>query len=158
MHDRQHLEAEVAEGRRPSHQAACLAGVARGAAAAGDERRSRARSSSAVEAALDLRRPATSEMLPVSSDTTIATASFSSVSADRGAMARAELAAEPRVDRQRQEAGRRRDAIVLHDHGAVVQRRGRLEDAHQQVVGERGVERDAALDVVAQADAAARSR
>ena len=49
--------------------------------------------------------------------------------ADRGAMPRPELLAQLRVHRQRQEAGGRRDAIVLHDDRAVVQRRRRLEDA-----------------------------
>ena len=50
--------------------------------------------------------------------------------ADRGAMPRSELLAELRVHGQRQETGGRRHAIVLHDHGAVVQRRVGLEDAH----------------------------
>ena len=71
---------------------------------------------------------------------------------ERGAMSGAQLAAHARVDRQRQEAGRRRDAVALDDHGAVVQRRAGLEDAGQQVVGHGRIERNATLDVVAQAN------
>ena len=82
----------------------------------------------------------------------MATASFSSVRPIAARCRDAELLAQPRVDRQRQEAGRRGDPIVLDDHRAVVQRRRRLEDADEQVVGQHGVERNAALDVVAQAD------
>ncbi len=72
--------------------------------------------------------------------------------ADRRAMARAEVPRELRVDRQRQKARRRGHAIVLHDDRAVVQRRLRLKDAHEQIVGEHGVERKPRLDVVPQAD------
>ena len=72
--------------------------------------------------------------------------------AERRAVPRAEIAAHQRIDRQRQETRRRRDAIALDDDGAVVQRRSRLEDARQQVVGDHRVERNAAFDVVAQAD------
>ncbi len=93
-----------------------------------------------------------SEICPVSSDTTTATASLSSRQADGRAMPRPELAAHTRVDGQRQEAGGRGDAVLLEDDRAVVQRRAGLEDRHQQVVGQLRVERDAALDVVAQAD------
>ena len=67
-------------------------------------------------------------------------------------MTRAEIAADARVHRERQEARSGRDAIALNDHGAVVQRRAWLKDARQQVVGDHRVERDAALDVVAKAD------
>ena len=67
-------------------------------------------------------------------------------------MARSELAAQSRVDRQRQKARGRGGAIALHDHRAVMQRRRRLKDADQQIVGELGIERNAALDVVAKAD------
>ena len=77
-----------------------------------------------------------SEMTPVSSDTTIGQRVVLLSQAERGAVARAQLAADPRVHRQRQEAGRRRDPVALHDHRAVVQRRRRLEDAGQQVVGD----------------------
>jgi hypothetical protein len=51
------------------------------------------------------------------------TASDSSVSPIAAPMARAEIAIELRIDRQRQEAGGRRDAILRDDDGAVVQRR-----------------------------------
>ena len=94
------------------------------------------RSALGVDAALEVAVDRRARCVPVSSDTTIATASFSSVRPMRGAMPRAELAAQPRIDGQRQEAGGGRDAIALDDHRAVVQRRGRLEDADQQVVGE----------------------
>ena len=67
-------------------------------------------------------------------------------------MAGAELTAHSRIDRQRQEARRRGNAILLDDDRAVVQRRAGLEDRHQQVVGQRRVDRNAALDVVAQPD------
>ena len=75
--------------------------------------------------------------------------------ADRRAVPRAEFAAEVGVDAS---AGGsrpqpRRDP-ACDDHRAVVQRRRRLEDRHQEVVRHVGVERDAALDVVAQADLA----
>ena len=73
---------------------------------------------------------------------------------DRRPMARPELLAEPRVDRQRQKTGRGRHAIVLHDDRAVVERRRGLKNAQQQIVRQQGVERNAALDVVAQADLA----
>ena len=72
--------------------------------------------------------------------------------ANCGAMPRSELAAQSRVDRQRQKTGRGGHAIALHDHRPVVQRRRLLKDADQQVVGHVRVERNAALDVVAQAD------
>ena len=71
---------------------------------------------------------------------------------DGRAMTGAELLAQLRIDRQRQEARRRRNAIGLHDHGAVVQRRRGLKDAHEQIVGQHGVERNPALDVIAQSD------
>ena len=74
--------------------------------------------------------------------------------ADRRAVPRAELAAQHRLHRQRQEAGGGGNAALLDDDRAVVQRRRRLEDADQQVVGHLRVERNAALDVVAQADLA----
>ena len=91
-------------------------------------------------------------MRPVSSDTITATASFSSVSPIAARCRVPRFLRELRIDRQRQKAGGRRDAIVLHDDGAVVQRRFRLKDAHEQIVGEHRVERKPRLDVVAQAD------
>ena len=74
--------------------------------------------------------------------------------ADRGAMTRAQLATELGIDGERQKAGCRGDPVLLDDDGAIVQRRGRLEDADEQVVCHRRVERDAALDAIAQADVA----
>ena len=103
-----------------------------------------------IEAALDL--PLGDERYrPVSSDTTMARIVLFGQAEGR-AMPRSELLAQLWIDRQRQKARGRRDAIVLNDHGAVVERRVQLEDAHQQVVRHHGIERDAALDVIAQAD------
>ena len=53
--------------------------------------------------------------------------------ADGGAMARAQLARERRIGGQRQEAGRRRDAVLLDDHRAIVQRQAGLEDGEQNI-------------------------
>ncbi len=75
---------------------------------------------------------------------------------DRGAMPRAKVSREQRVDGQRKEARGRGDAIVLHDDGAIVQRRFRLKDAHEQIVGKHRVERKPCFDVIAQARSAAR--
>ena len=47
--------------------------------------------------------------------------------ADRGAVARAEIAPDDRIDGQRQEAGRGGDAILLNDDRAVMERRARAE-------------------------------
>ena len=58
------------------------------------------------------------------------------------------------VHAQREKARRRGNADPPHDDRAVVQRRRRLEDRRQQVVTDRGVDRNAALDVVAEADSA----
>ena len=74
--------------------------------------------------------------------------------ANRRAMARPKFLAQSWVHREREKAGGGGNPIVLHDDRAVVQRRRRLEDAHEQVVGEHGFERNAALDVVAQTDLA----
>src|SRR5262245_52572967 len=67
-------------------------------------------------------------------------------------MARTELLAQSRLYRQGQEASRRSDTAVLHDDGPVVKRNGGVENRHQQIVGKRGVERDAALNVSFEAD------
>ena len=72
--------------------------------------------------------------------------------ADGRAMPRAKVLAQPRIHRERQKAGRRRHAILLDDHGAVVQRRAVLKDRHQQVVADLRVQGDAAFGVVAQAN------
>src|SRR6478735_7037099 len=69
-------------------------------------------------------------------------------------MARSELLAQSWIDGQRQKAGRCRYAIFLDDDGTVVKRRRLLENAQQQVVSQYCIERDAALDVTAQADLA----
>src|SRR5262249_60447202 len=65
---------------------------------------------------------------------------------------RAEILAETRVDGERQEARRGGNSIGLDDHRAVMKRRSGLEHAGEQVVGDRRIERDSALDVVAKAD------
>src|SRR5262245_19591795 len=72
--------------------------------------------------------------------------------AERGAVAGAEIAAYAWIDRQRQKACGRRNAIAPDDDRPVVQRRGLLKNAGQQVVGDHRVEWDAALDVVAKTD------
>src|SRR5688572_20412497 len=64
----------------------------------------------------------------------------------------AEFTADARIDREWQEARCRGNPIALHDGGTVMERRSGLEDRRQQVVGNRGVEGDAAFDVVAQPD------
>ena len=72
--------------------------------------------------------------------------------ADGGPVPRAQLAADARVHGERKETGRRRDAVLLEDHRAVVKRRPRVEDRDEQVVGETRIQRNAALDVVPQPD------
>ena len=62
-----------------------------------------------------------------------------------GAVARAEVFREARVQGERQEAGRRRDAVATHDDRAVVQRRRRVEDRDEQIVGEVCVEAHAGV-------------
>ena len=111
-----------------------------------------ARSRSLSEAAFDAAPSTTIDTLPVSSDTTMATESFSSVRPIAARWRDPESLAQLRVHGQRQEAGGRSHAILLHDDGAVVERRSRQENALQQVVGQDRVEADAAFDVVAQAD------
>ena len=69
-------------------------------------------------------------------------------------MPRAQIPAEPRVDGQWQKTGGRRDATLLKNDGAVVQRRARPKNRDEQIVGQRSVERNAALDVVPQPDLA----
>ena len=92
---------------------------------------------------------------PVSSDTTIATASVSSVTpiAARCRVPRSLL--KPRFDRQRQEARRSRNSVVLNDHGAIVQRNVVIENRDQQIVGKRRIHCDAAFDVASQSDSRA---
>ena len=72
--------------------------------------------------------------------------------ADRGTVARPEITADNGVDGERQEARRRRDAILLQYYCAIVKGRGRLKDGDEQVVGHLGVEGNPALDVVPQPD------
>ncbi len=67
-------------------------------------------------------------------------------------MPRPEVLGQLRVHGQRQKARRRGDAIVPHDHGTVVERRHRLEDAQEQIVRQRPIDRNAAFDVVPQPD------
>ncbi len=94
----------------------------------------------------------TMEMLPVSSDTTTAIESFSSVSPMAARCRDPSSLPELRIDRQRQEAGGCRDAVLLDDHRPVVQRRRGLEDCQHQVIRHLRVERNAALDIVPQPD------
>ena len=56
--------------------------------------------------------------------------------ADGGAMPGAPLRREQRVGGDRQKTGRRRDAIALNHHRAIMQRRSRAEDGNEQVVAE----------------------
>ena len=63
-------------------------------------------------------------------------------------MAGPQLLAQPGVEGEGQKAGRRRDPILLHDNGSVVEGSPRREDAHQQIIGERGIDGHAALHIV----------
>ena len=65
--------------------------------------------------------------------------------ADRRAVARAEALVDVRVLRQRQQAGRGHDAVVAHDHGAVVQRALGIEQRLDQQRRHFGVERRAGV-------------
>ena len=94
----------------------------------------------------------TSEIVPSSSETTITTASVSSVRP---------IAARWRVPSvfetfglvgERQEAARRRDAAVLDDERAVVDRRVGQEDAGDQLARHLRVEPGADVDVLVQPD------
>src|SRR5215467_12047154 len=67
-------------------------------------------------------------------------------------MARAELRGKKRIHRERKKTCRGRDAILLHNDGAVVKRGTWAEDRGQQTVGKPGVEWISAFDVRAQAD------
>ena len=69
-------------------------------------------------------------------------------------MSRAELPGEQRVLRQRKEAGCRRYQIVADDDGAIVQRRARIEDCDEKIVGQSGIEPDTALDNILETDIA----
>ena len=89
---------------------------------------------------------------PVSSETTTANASVSSVTPMAARWRVPSSRRELRVDRDREEAGRRGGAVALDDDGAVVERRLRVEDREQEVVGDDRVEPDAALDVVPKPD------
>ncbi len=101
-----------------------------------------------------MRPSSTIEIHPVSSETTTATASFSSVRPIAARCRVPEVLAEPGIHRERQEARGGSDAILLDDHCPVVQRRAVLKDRDQQVVADLGVQRDTAFRVVAQADLA----
>ncbi len=81
------------------------------------------------------------EMAPVSSDTTMRNGVVLLGDADRGAMARSELTAQPRIDRERQKARRRGNSIALDDDRAVMQRRGHLERCSRE--GQRSAARRA---------------
>ena len=102
--------------------------------------------------------PTTSEIMPVSSETTTATASVSSVTPMAARWRLPSWRRQLRVHGEGQEAGGGGDAVALHDHRAVVQRRARVEDADEQVVGDVGVEADARLDVARAGPSRARAR
>ena len=87
-----------------------------------------------------MRPPTTSEMAPVSSETTTATASVSSVTPMAARCRLPSSRDSSRVDGEGQEAGGGGHAVALHDHRAVVQRRAGVEDADEQVVGDERVE------------------
>ena len=85
--------------------------------------------------------PITTEMLAVSSDTTTTTRVGLLGDADRRAVPRAEAFGQVLPQRQREDAAGVREPAVLDHHGAVVQRRVRQEDRHQEVLRDGGVER-----------------
>ena len=91
---------------------------------------------------------------PVSSETTIASASVSSVMPIAARWRVPNLPLHHRIRGQRKKAGRRRDAVALNDHRAVVQRAAALEDGAQQIARHHGIQRDAAFDERAQTDVA----
>ena len=105
-----------------------------------------------------IRPSRTSEILPSSSDTTITTASVSSVRpiAARWRVPSVLLTFGLVVSGRRQPGGY--DPALVHDHRAVVHRRRRQEDAQQELLGDLRVEARAALDVLVQADLALDAR
>ena len=143
-------DAESGQMRLESSRVLHLAAAALCRAAAAQRAQPRAQRV-AVEAALDLPVD-TIEMLPVSSDTTMATESFSSVRpmAARWREPSSLLSFGFTVSGRKQAAAATRSSCTITapscsgDDG--------WKDAHEQVVGQHRVERDAALDVVAQAD------
>src|SRR5688572_31105025 len=66
----------------------------------------------------------------------------------------AELAADARIDEERQKTCRSGNTVALDDGSAVVERRSRQKDAREQIVGDQRVEGNAPFDVVTQADLA----
>ena len=68
--------------------------------------------------------------------------------AEAAKIPRAELARNARIFRQRQKNGRRREPLALDDDRAVVQRRRRIKDRHQQIVADLRVERNARVDEI----------
>ena len=72
--------------------------------------------------------------------------------ADARAMPRSQLRREHRIHRERKKTGGGRNAVPLHNHRAVVQRRARPENRRQQIVGKPRIHSHAAFDVRAQAD------
>ena len=73
---------------------------------------------------------------------------------DGGAVARAEVFRETRIECQRQEAGSRCDTMPPNDDRAVMERRGRVENRDEQIVTEFGFELNAAVCDVLKAYAA----
>ena len=69
-----------------------------------------------------------------------------------GAMPGAQLCRQHGIHRERQEARRRRNAVALHDHGAIVQRSAGTKNGRQQVIRQPRVQGDTAFDVGTQAN------
>ena len=107
-------------------------GVVARAARARTARRAGARSASR-SSGVSMWPSTASEMRPLSSETTSTTASVSSARPRRGPVTRAHGPAELGIARQRQEAARRRHAIVADEHRAVVERRVGQEQALEEV-------------------------
>src|SRR5438309_4260031 len=71
---------------------------------------------------------------------------------DRRPMPRSQLRGQHGIHRERQEARRRRNAVALHDHGAIVQRSAGTKNGRQQVIRQPRVQGDTAFDVGTQAN------
>ena len=112
---------------------------------------SRSRSCSTLRSR-SMRPPTATLIAPVSSEQITGDGIRLFGDADAGAVASSELSREKRIHRERKKAGGRGDAIFLHDHSTVVQRRAGAEDGRKQIVGKARIEGDSAFDVSAQAD------
>ena len=152
--EREHLQPEMAE-RVVAHQYSCPAGRSSAAAALLRSACAAASRSWSGDSPRSIAPSSASEICPrlFGHDDRDGVAFLGQ--ADRRAMPRAELAAEPSDSRSAAGSTRPpRRAPSCRITRAVVQRRARSEDRDEQIVGQRRVERNAALDVVAQADLA----